>query len=512
MKKDFFITTDFLSSLSKQVISRGKVLSVVDGIAIVNGLKTVKSGETLEFFDNNNNLLLKGMALNLNVHSIGAVLFGDERLVKPGDVVKGTGTVISIPVGMELLGRVVNPLGETIDGLEQLNTNLKLSKVDVKAPGIVYRMSVHEPMLTGIKAIDSLVPIGRGQRELIIGDRQTGKTSVAIDSILNQKFENQKLDVKKLYCVYTAIGQKRSSIAKLVSLLSSFKALSYTIIVAATASEAAPLQYLAPYSGCTIGEYFRDNSMHALIVYDDLSKQANAYRQMSLLLRRPPGREAYPGDVFYLHSRLLERAAKLSKSQGAGSLTALPIVETQLGDVSAYIPTNVISITDGQIFLEANLFYNGIKPAVNVGLSVSRVGSAAQLLAMKKVAGSLKLELAQYREVAGFAQFGSNLDEATANLLKRGNQLTKLLNQDLYKPVPVEFQIILLYGAVNNYLSHLPDKVLPTYQETLFTFLIKSKIFSTHALALRNNNLFKRFGLKFLENFFLFYQFLDEAF
>jgi proton translocating ATP synthase F1 alpha subunit len=507
MKRYSFLTADYFANLSKLMSSKGKVLSVVDGIAIVNGLKSVKSGETLEFFDLHNNFLLKGMALNLNIHSIGAVLFGDERLVKPGDIVKGTGAVISIPVGKELLGRVVNPLGEVIDGLAKLPSTLSLEKVDIKAPGIVYRMSVHEPMLTGIKAIDSLVPIGRGQRELIIGDRQTGKTSVAIDTILNQKFENNKLDVQKLYCIYTAIGQKRSSIAKLLSLLSSFDALSYTIIVAATASEAAPLQYLAPYSGCTISEFFRDNSMHALIVYDDLSKQANAYRQMSLLLRRPPGREAYPGDVFYLHSRLLERAAKLSKSRGAGSLTALPIVETQLGDVSAYIPTNVISITDGQIFLEANLFYNGIKPAVNVGLSVSRVGSAAQLVAMKKVAGSLKLELAQYREVAGFAQFGSNLDETTASLLKRGNQLTKLLNQDLYKPVPVELQIVLLFGAVNNYLSQLPDNLLSSYQENLFKFLHESKIFGSHTLMLRNNKLFKRFGMRFLENFFNYYRF-----
>jgi proton translocating ATP synthase F1 alpha subunit len=505
VKKDFFHTADYFSKLSTLLSSRGKVLSVVDGIAIVNGLKNVKSGETLEFFDSNNKFSVKGMALNLNVHSIGAVLFGDERLVKPGDIVKGTSTVISINVGKELLGRVVNPLGDVIDGGAVLSKKLEIEKVDIKAPGIVYRMSVHEPMLTGIKAIDSLVPIGRGQRELIIGDRQTGKTSVAIDAILNQKFENKKLDVKNLYCIYTAIGQKRSSIAKLVSLLNSLEARSYTIIVAATASEAAPLQYLAPYSGCTISEYFRDNGMHALIIYDDLSKQANAYRQMSLLLRRPPGREAYPGDVFYLHSRLLERAAKLSKSKGAGSLTALPIVETQLGDVSAYIPTNVISITDGQIFLEANLFYNGIKPAVNVGLSVSRVGSSAQLLAMKRVAGSLKLELAQYREVAGFAQFGSNLDETTSNLLRRGNQLTKLLNQDIYKPVPVEFQIVLLYGAVNNYLSQLPDLILPFYQESLFKFLIESKVFGVHALILRNNNLFKRYGMLFLENFFKFH-------
>jgi len=509
MKKGFFTATTNLEALAKKVISIGKVLSVVDGIAIVSGLKNIKSGETLEFFDIKNKFLLKGMALNLNVHSVGAVLFGNERLVKPGDIVKGTGTVISIPVGMELLGRVVNPLGDLIDGLPLNFKSEGFNKVDVKAPGIVARMSVHEPMFTGVKAIDSLVPIGRGQRELIIGDRQTGKTSLAIDAILNQKFENQKFDVKKLYCIYTAIGQKRSSIAKLVQLLLSFKALTYTIIVAATASEAAPLQYLAPYSGCTISEFFRDNSMHALVIYDDLSKQANAYRQMSLLLRRPPGREAYPGDVFYLHSRLLERAAKLSKHMGAGSLTALPIVETQLGDVSAYIPTNVISITDGQIFLEANLFYNGIKPAVNVGLSVSRVGSAAQLVAMKRVAGSLKLELAQYREVAGFAQFGSNLDETTANLLKRGSQLTKLLNQDLYNPVAIELQVVLLYGAVNNYMSQLADKELLAYQNHLFDFISKSKIFNTLVFSLRDNKLFKMYGINILDLIFKFYKYLQ---
>jgi proton translocating ATP synthase F1 alpha subunit len=488
-------------------VAIGKVISVVDGIAIIGGLRSVKSGETLEFFKGQK-FLLKGMALNLNINTVGVVLFGDERNVKPGDMVKGTNTVVSIVVGRELLGRIVNALGEPIDGFP-LYTG-RSARVDIKAPGIVFRAPVNEPLLTGIKAIDSLVPIGRGQRELIIGDRQTGKTSIAIDTILNQKIENLKLDVKKVYCIYTAIGQKRSSIAKLVALLKAAEALSYCTIVAATASEAAPLQYLAPYSGCSIGEYFRDNAMHALIIYDDLSKQANAYRQMSLLLRRPPGREAYPGDVFYLHSRLLERAAKLGKPYGAGSLTALPIVETQLGDVSAYIPTNVISITDGQIFLEANLFYNGIKPAVNVGLSVSRVGSAAQLLAMKKYAASLKLELAQYREVAGFAQFGSNLDEATANLLVRGNQLTKLLNQDLYSPVPIEYQIVLLYGAVNNHLQSLPEQLLHVYQNDLFMFLEKSKIFSPFMFVLRNNKLFKKFGAKFLENFFLFYQFADD--
>jgi len=377
--KDYFVSSDSLENLAKEMLSRGKVLSVVDGVVIINGLKTVKSGETLEFFDDNDNLLLTGMALNLNILSVGAVLFGDERLVKPGNIVRGKGTVISVPVGFQLLGRVVNSLGVPIDGLMPFDNSVVFKQIDVKAPGIILRAPVNEPMLTGIKAIDSLVPIGRGQRELIIGDRQTGKTSIAIDTILNQRIENQRFDSDILYCIYTAIGQKKSSIAKLVKLLEDFQALSYTIIVASTAAEAAPLQYLAPYSGCTIGEFFRDNSMHALIIYDDLSKQAVAYRQMSLLLRRPPGREAYPGDVFYLHSRLLERAAKLSKVYGGGSLTALPIVETQLGDVSAYIPTNVISITDGQIFLEANLFYNGVKPAVNVGLSVSRVGSSAQL-------------------------------------------------------------------------------------------------------------------------------------
>jgi proton translocating ATP synthase F1 alpha subunit len=452
--------------------------------------------------------LLKGMALNLNLMSVGAVLFGDERLVKPGIIVKGTGTVISVPVGLELLGRVVNSLGVPIDGLQALSSSIELRQVDVKAPGIVLRSSVNEPMLTGIKAIDSLVPIGRGQRELIIGDRQTGKTSIAIDTILNQKIENKRFDSKVLYCIYTAIGQKKSSIATLVRLLDAFGARSYTVIVASTAAEAAPLQYLAPYTGCTIGEFFRDNSMHALIIYDDLSKQAVAYRQMSLLLRRPPGREAYPGDVFYLHSRLLERAAKLSKAYGGGSLTALPIVETQLGDVSAYIPTNVISITDGQIFLEAYLFYNGVKPAVNVGLSVSRVGSAAQLWAMKRIAGSLKLELAQYREVAGFAQFGSNLDEATSNLLKRGGQLTKLLNQDLYSPVAIEYQIVLLYGAVNNFFSELSDDELVDFQKTLFGFLKSSKIFYPHTQILRSNVLAKQYADVFLENFYCFYNFV----
>jgi len=508
--KDHFVSSEYLSNLAKDILSQGKVLSVVDGVAVITGLKTVKSGEALEFLDDKENVVISGMALNLNISTVGAVLFGDERLVKPGNMVRGTGTVISVPVGMSLLGRVVNSLGAPIDGLAAWDESVTFKNVDVKAPGIILRAPVNEPMLTGIKAIDSLVPIGRGQRELIIGDRQTGKTSIAVDTILNQRIENQRFDSESLYCIYTAIGQKKSSIAKLVRLLESFDALSYTIIVASTAAEAAPLQYLAPYTGCTMGEFFRDNSMHALIIYDDLSKQAVAYRQMSLLLRRPPGREAYPGDVFYLHSRLLERAAKLSKVYGGGSLTALPIVETQLGDVSAYIPTNVISITDGQIFLEANLFYNGVKPAVNVGLSVSRVGSSAQLWAMKRIAGSLKLELAQYREVAGFAQLDSNLDEETSNLLKRGSQLTKLLNQDLYQPVAVELQITLLYGAVNNYLMELADEELANYQQHLFEFLLTSKIFNPHLQILRNNNLAKQYSELFFENLYAFYPFFKS--
>jgi len=511
MKADLFLHADFLEEFSKQNLSKGKVLSVVDGVVIINGLPHVKSGETLEFYDENNNCLLTGLALNLTVANVGAVLFGDERLVVPGMLVQGKGTVISVPVGMELLGRVVNALGQPIDGLADWTNAVQYKPVDIKAPGIIFRMSVHEPLFTGIKAIDSLVPIGRGQRELIIGDRQTGKTSIAIDTILNQQFENMRFDTKPLFCIYTAIGQKRSSIAKLAVLLESFKALSYTIIVASTASEAAPLQYLAPYSACTISEFFRDNAKHALIIYDDLSKQAIAYRQMSLLLRRPPGREAYPGDVFYLHSRLLERAAKLHPSYGGGSLTALPIVETQLGDVSAYIPTNVISITDGQIFLESDLFYNGIKPAVNVGLSVSRVGSSAQLLSMRKVASSLKLELAQYREIAGFTQFGSDLDETTVALLKRGSQLTKLLNQDLHDVVPIEYQVVILYAAINRFLIELPDTKLSDYQKSLFTFLKKSKIFYPHVLLLRNNLLFPKYGFLFLNFFFKLYSFLKPS-
>lgn len=428
---------------------QGTVLSIIDGVVLISGLRDVKSGETLSFLNNTGACVVTGLALNLNEKNIGAVLFGDERLIKPGFSVIGTGEVIGVFTGNALLGRVINSVGQPIDG-GSLPKNTSYKFIDTKAPGVIFRSPINEPMFTGIKAIDSLVPIGRGQRELIIGDRQVGKTTIGIDSMLNQKFENNKTTTKKVYCVYCAIGQKRSSVKKLATLLSKEASLQHSIIVAATASEAAPLLYLAPYTACTLGEYFRDNKLDALVIYDDLSKQAIAYRQMSLLLRRPPGREAYPGDVFYLHSRLLERAAKLSKNIGFGSLTALPIVETQLGDVSAYIPTNVISITDGQIFLETSLFHNGIRPAVNVGLSVSRVGSAAQLLAMKKVASSLKLELAQYREALGFAQFGSNLDEVTTILLERGGLLTKFLVQNMFCPVTIEMQVLLLYSGIFN--------------------------------------------------------------
>jgi len=421
-----------------EVTEVGQVLSVGDGIARIYGLDNVQAGEMVEFSDGS-----KGMALNLESDNVGVVIFGDDRAIKEGDTVKRTGSIVDVPVGKELLGRVVDGLGNPIDGKEALDKGLKRNRVEVKAPGIIPRKSVSEPVQTGLKAIDSLIPIGRGQRELIIGDRQTGKTAVAIDTIINQKEINQSGDEKqKLYCIYVAIGQKRSTVAQIVKTLEDAGAMEYTTIVSATASDPAPLQFLAPYTGCTIGEYFRDNGMHALIIYDDLSKQAVAYRQMSLLLRRPPGREAYPGDVFYLHSRLLERAAKLNDENGGGSLTALPIIETQAGDVSAYIPTNVISITDGQIFLETELFNQGIRPAVNVGLSVSRVGSAAQTKAMKKVAGSIKLELAQYREMAAFAQFGSDLDASTQRLLNRGSKLTELLKQKQYSPMSVAEQVI----------------------------------------------------------------------
>ena len=408
-----------------EVSEVGQVLSVGDGIARIYGLDNVQAGEMVEFSDGS-----KGMALNLESDNVGVVIFGDDRAIKEGDTVKRTGAIVDVPVGKELLGRVVDALGNPIDGKGSLDKSLKRNRVEVKAPGIIPRKSVSEPMQTGLKAIDSLIPVGRGQRELIIGDRQTGKTAVAIDTIINQKKINESDDEsKKLYCIYVAVGQKRSTVAQIVKTLEDAGAMEYTTIVSATASDSAPLQFLAPYTGCTMGEYFRDNGMHALIIYDDLSKQAVAYRQMSLLLRRPPGREAYPGDVFYLHSRLLERAAKLNDESGGGSLTALPIIETQAGDVSAYIPTNVISITDGQIFLGTEIFNQGIRPAINVGLSVSRVGSAAQTKAMKKVAGSIKLELAQYREMAAFAQFGSDLDASTQQLLNRGSKLTELLSR-----------------------------------------------------------------------------------
>ena len=454
-----------------EVSEIGKVLSVGDGIARVHGLDNVQAGEMVEFKDGS-----KGMALNLESDNVGIVIFGDDRAIKEGDTVKRTGSIVDVPVGKELLGRVVDALGNPIDGKENLKKGIKRKRVEVKAPGIIPRKSVSEPMQTGLKAIDSLIPIGRGQRELIIGDRQTGKTAVAIDTIINQKKINESDDEKKkLYCIYVAIGQKRSTVAQIVKTLQDAGAMDYTTVVAATASDPAPLQFLAPYTGCTFGEFFRDNGMHALIIYDDLSKQAVAYRQMSLLLRRPPGREAYPGDVFYLHSRLLERAAKLNEDNGGGSLTALPIIETQAGDVSAYIPTNVISITDGQIFLETELFNQGIRPAVNVGLSVSRVGSAAQIKAMKKVAGSIKLELAQYREMAAFAQFGSDLDVSTQKLLNRGSKLTELLKQDQYSPMTVAEQVISVYIGVKGYLDSVDINQIRSFEKDLLELIKNEK-------------------------------------
>jgi len=433
-----------------EVSEVGQVLSVGDGIARVHGLDNVQAGEMVEFENGTT-----AMALNLESDNVGVVILGDDRDIKEGDIVKRTSAIVDVPVGKALLGRVVDALGNPIDGKGSIETTER-RRVEVKAPGIIARRSVHEPMQTGLKALDSLIPIGRGQRELSIGDRQTGKTALAIDTIVNQKSVNQTDDeTKKLYCVYVAIGQKRSTVAQVVKTLGDYGALDYCIVVAATASEPAPLQFLAPYAGCAMGEFFRDNGMHAVIIYDDLSKHAVAYRQMSLLLRRPPGREAYPGDVFYLHSRLLERAAKMNEEQGSGSLTALPVIETQANDVSAYIPTNVISITDGQIFLESDLFYQGIRPAVNVGLSVSRVGSAAQVKAMRQVAGRIKLELAQYREMAAFAQFGSDLDPATQRLLGRGARLTELLKQDQYAPMVIEEQVISIFAGVRGYLDKI---------------------------------------------------------
>lgn len=461
-----------LSSLLEQRISNytqrldvdeiGRVVSVGDGIARVYGLNNIQAGEMVEFSTG-----VKGMALNLESENVGIVVFGSDTAIKEGDIVKRTGSIVDVPIGKELLGRTVDALGVPIDGKGPLGTKAR-RRVEVKAPGIIARKSVHEPMQTGLKAVDSLVPIGRGQRELIIGDRQTGKTAIAIDAIINQKMNNKgSVESDKLYCVYVAIGQKRSTVAQLVRILEQEGALEYTLIVAATASDPAPLQFLAPYAGCAMAEYFRNNNMHSLIIYDDLSKQAVAYRQMSLLLRRPPGREAFPGDVFYLHSRLLERAAKMSDAEGAGSLTALPVIETQAGDVSAYIPTNVISITDGQIFLETELFYRGIRPAINVGLSVSRVGSAAQMKAMKQVCGSLKLELAQYREVAAFAQFGSDLDAATQYLLNRGGRLTEVLKQQQYKPMRIEQQVVVIYAAVKGFLDKIQISEISSYEQLL---------------------------------------------
>ena len=449
-----------------QVSEVGSVLSVGDGIARIHGLDNVQAGEMVEFANG-----IQGMALNLEADNVGVVIFGTDSEIREGDVVKRTGTIVDVPVGKELLGRVVDGLGNPIDGKGPLKTTQR-SRVEVKAPGIIPRQSVSEPVQTGLKALDALVPVGRGQRELIIGDRQTGKTAVAIDTFINQKEVNKGTDEsKKLYCIYVAVGQKRSTVAQIVRALEEQGAMEYSIVVAATASEPAPLQYLAPYTGVAMGEYFRDNGMHAVIVYDDLSKQAVAYRQMSLLLRRPPGREAYPGDVFYLHSRLLERAAKMSDANGGGSLTALPIIETQAGDVSAYIPTNVISITDGQIFLETDLFFQGIRPAINVGLSVSRVGSAAQTKAMKKVSGSIKLELAQYREMAAFAQFGSDLDASTQKLLNRGARLTELLKQKQFSPLPFEEQTASIFAGTNGYLDGIPVADVTRYEESMLADL-----------------------------------------
>jgi F-type H+-transporting ATPase subunit alpha len=445
-----------------QVSETGQVLSVGDGIARIHGLDNVQAGEMVEFANG-----VQGMALNLEADNVGVVIFGSDAEIKEGDVVKRTQTIVDVPVGKGLLGRVVDGLGNPIDGKGPIEYTER-RRVEVKAPGIIPRKSVHEPMQTGLKALDALVPVGRGQRELIIGDRQTGKTAVAIDTFINQKAANAGSDEsKKLYCIYVAIGQKRSTVAQIVRQLEESGAMEYSIVVAATASEPAPLQFLAPYTGCTMGEFFRDNGMHAVIVYDDLSKQAVAYRQMSLLLRRPPGREAYPGDVFYLHSRLLERAAKMNDANGNGSLTALPIIETQAGDVSAYIPTNVISITDGQIFLETDLFFAGIRPAINVGLSVSRVGSAAQTKAMKKVAGSIKLELAQYREMAAFAQFGSDLDASTQKLLNRGARLTELLKQAQFSPMPFEEQVVSIFAGTQGFLDAIPTTDVVRYEQAM---------------------------------------------
>lgn len=485
-----------------EVSESGRVLSIGDGIARVHGLENVQAGELVKFSSG-----VLGMVLNLEADNVGIVIFGNDKEIKEGDDVKRTKTIVDVPVGKELLGRVVDALGNPIDGLGSINTKQR-SKVEVKAPGIITRKSVHEPMQTGIKAIDSLVPIGRGQRELIIGDRQTGKSTIALDTIINQKANNHGTDEsKKLYCIYVAIGQKRSSVAQLVKTLQDSGAMEYSIVVAATASDPAPLQYLAPYTGCAMGEYFRDNGMHALIVYDDLSKHAQAYRQMSLLLRRPPGREAYPGDVFYLHSRLLERAAKLDDAYGAGSLTALPIIETQAGDVSAYIPTNVISITDGQIFLETELFFKGIRPAINVGLSVSRVGSAAQTKAMKKVSGTIKLDLAQYREMAAFSQFASDLDASTQKLLARGARLTELLKQAQHSPLSEGEEVVSIYAGVKGYLDAIDINHINTFEKRLLQGLkiehpnLMEEIKSSGKISEENEKILVEFLGKFAKNF-----------
>ncbi len=462
------ILKDQIKNFGKEaeVSEVGQVLSVGDGIARIYGLDQVQAGEMVEFPGG-----IRGMALNLEEDNVGAVIFGSDRDIKEGDTVKRTGAIVDVPVGKELLGRVVDPLGNPIDGKGPIKSKTRM-RVDVKAPGIIPRKSVHEPMATGLKAIDALIPVGRGQRELVIGDRQTGKTAIILDTFLNQKpAHDAGNETDKLYCIYVAVGQKRSTVAQFVKVLEERGALEYSIVIAATASDPAPLQFLAPFAGCTMGEYFRDNGMHALIGYDDLSKQAVAYRQMSLLLRRPPGREAYPGDVFYLHSRLLERSAKLNEDEGSGSLTALPVIETQANDVSAYIPTNVISITDGQIFLETDLFFQGIRPAVNVGLSVSRVGSAAQIKAMKQVAGSIKGELAQYREMAAFAQFGSDLDASTQRLLNRGARLTELLKQPQFSPLKTEEQVAVIFAGVKGYLDDLPVEKVGAFEQGLLSHM-----------------------------------------
>ncbi len=476
--------SSFMGSKSSDV---GRVLSVIDGVATVSGLHNVKAGELVRFSDD-----LFGLALNLNRSTVNVILFGSDRNVHQGDLATGSSNVVSVPTGEGLLGRVVDPLGRAIDGKGKFSGNVVNKVIEPTAPGIIGRKSVHEPMLTGLKAVDSLVPVGRGQRELIIGDRQTGKTTIAVDAMLNQAggFLN---DTDQLYCVYAAVGQKISVVSNIAKMLENKKALKHSIIVVSGASDAAALQYITPYTACTMSEFFRDSGRHCLVVYDDLSKQAVAYRQMSLLLRRPPGREAYPGDVFYLHSRLLERAAKLSDDLGAGSLTALPIIETQAGDVSAYIPTNVISITDGQIFLDSELFYNGIRPAINVGLSVSRVGSAAQVDMMKKLAGNLKLELAQYREVLGFTKFGSDLDKATQMLLDRGSLLTTALRQNKYAPISIEKQVLVIYATVNGYFENVDDSNFVQVEKELFEKLDNSKLFSTVLKLMARKDIFSKY-------------------